>query len=581
MSDQESSDEQSVGGGQPAAACQSPKADFSLFSEEGPFQHYPGPALMLGHNGVVLAANAKARPLVEAIKRGGDPELRAAIADALSGQTAQVSPLLLEASALRGESESQALDLVVMPWGQGTAVLILGRDITLERNLREALIESRQRYKDLIEASHEFVWETDAEGRFVFVSPRGALGYAAKELIGLRAAELLVEEEPAPGPFSTQKPLEDAELWVSRADDEPVCLLVTASPLQGADGTWSGARGVARDVTERREKESDLAHGRNQERLLSYILGLVRSELEPGRMLGAAAGALVPALPAEGVAIYEFPAGKGKAPHRAVETGAAIPEEALKEALEELQGEEVTVELEMDDGLLMLQTTAFEGKVNGAVCLWRSLQQGDWSDDDKGLVEDLTEQLGLAIEQLQRQEELEKQSSIDPLTGLLNRRSFEQRLQQRLEQAPGAWRDGVLFYVDLDNFKQVNDSFGHDRGDAALVAVANILNRFTRRQDLAARLGGDEFALFLVDIPMAVAVRKARTLVRASAQLKQFSPPGAAPLGFSVGLAVTDPNRRESLESLMKRADKAMYEVKHGGKSGLAVAPDSREENAA
>ncbi|MDJ0970584.1 MAG: diguanylate cyclase [Kiloniellales bacterium] len=558
-----------------------PGGEFSLFNEDGPLWHYPGPALVVGGNAVVLAANAKARTLVEMLTRGGTHELRSAIDDALAGSSTQLSPLVIEAGLLSTEGDSQALDLAVMPWGRGTAALILGRDVTLERNLREALIESRQRYKDLIEASHEFVWETDAKGCFSFVSPRGALGYSAKELIGRRAEELLFEDEPAPGPFSTETPLEDVEVWVARADEEPACLLLNASPLLGPDERWRGARGVASDVTERRQQESEQARNRNQERLLSYILGLVRSELEPGRMLGAAAAALVPALPAAGVAVYRLAEDGEDTPHRAVETGVAIPEELLDEALEELDGEEMTVDLETDDGLLMLHTTAHDGQVNGAICLWRRLADGPWSDEDRGLVEELSVQLGLAIEQMRRQETLEKDSAIDPLTGLLNRRSFERSLEERLMQAPGAWRDGVLFFVDLDNFKQVNDRFGHDRGDAALVAVAGILNRFTRRQDLAARLGGDEFALFLVDIPLEAARRKARTLVRAANQLKPFSPPDGPALGFSVGLAVTDPNRRETLAALMKRADKAMYKVKHGGKSGLAIAPACREEDAA
>ena len=164
---------------------------------------------------------------------------------------------------------------------------------------------------------------------------------------------------------------------------------------------------------------------------------------------------------------------------------------------------------------------------------------------------------------------------------MLNRRAFHEQLEQRLDHAPGAWRDGALFYVDLDNFKQVNDRFGHDRGDAALVAVAGILTRLTRRQDLAARLGGDEFALFLVDIPLEAAVRKARTMIRSAAQLGHFSHPDDLPLGFSVGLAITDPKRREHLDSLMARADAAMYEVKHGGKGGLSIAAEPAEEDAA
>jgi len=92
-----------------------------------------------------------------------------------------------------GATTERAYDVVVLPWADSTVALVLGRDVTLERSLRAALVESRQRYKDLVEISNDFAWETDAEGRFVFVSPRGALGYPATELVGRPAAELLLD----------------------------------------------------------------------------------------------------------------------------------------------------------------------------------------------------------------------------------------------------------------------------------------------------------------------------------------------------------------------------------------------------
>src|SRR3546814_12535032 len=109
---------------------------------------------------------------------------------ALAGNAAQVSPLLVKAGPGTTAAE-RAFDVVVLPWASGTVALLLGRDVTLERSLRAALVESRQRYKDLVEISNDFAWETDGEGRFAFVSPRGALGYPAPALVGRPAHELL------------------------------------------------------------------------------------------------------------------------------------------------------------------------------------------------------------------------------------------------------------------------------------------------------------------------------------------------------------------------------------------------------
>src|SRR3546814_3704658 len=113
----------------------------------------------------------------------------------------------------------RAFDVVVLPWASGPVALLLGRDVTLERSLRAALVESRQRYKDLVEISNDFAWETDGEGRFAFVSPRGALGYPATALVGRSAHELLLDpsvgDDAAASPFTARSMVEEAELWRS------------------------------------------------------------------------------------------------------------------------------------------------------------------------------------------------------------------------------------------------------------------------------------------------------------------------------------------------------------------------------
>ncbi|MEE8506784.1 MAG: sensor domain-containing diguanylate cyclase [Kiloniellales bacterium] len=550
--------------------------DLGLLTPGGPFEHYPGAVLVAGRNGLVLGANPAAEPIAKLLKRGAPAELRDAIDSAVAGRPAQINPLLLPAEGAGG-SPGSAFDLAVLPWGDGTAALLLGRDITLERTLRSALIESRQRYKDLVEASSDFAWETDAEGRFSFVSSQGALGYAAAQLVNAPAPELVIDHpEGQDTPFTTRVPLQEVEVWVRRADGEPACLILTALPLIGLDGEWCGARGLCRNITDERRHEARLASDRHRERLLGYILGIVRDEMDPAYMLSAAAGALVPALPASGACIYRRGA-KGEF-LCAAQAGELPPERLVDDALGSIagSGDGGGIELVDQAGALFAEATRFDGTCNGAVILWRVGATGPWNEEDRFLLSEIAGQVGLANRQLERQEELEELSSTDPLTGLLNRRSFMEALAERYAVTGGRRAGGALFYIDLDNFKLVNDRHGHQQGDLVLVTLSRILREHTRGHDLAARLGGDEFALFIEGITATSAEQKAREILRAGVELAAYSSGADAPLGLSVGVAVYDPQQREEVQDLVDRADRAMYRVKRRGKGGLEIAaPDN------
>jgi len=150
-------------------------ASGALLSAGGAFAQFPGAVLLAGHNGIVLSANDLAEPIRQVLQSGRHEELRTAVQAALGGTAAQVNPLVLRVSEAAATTE-RAFDVVVLPWADGTVALLHGPDVTLERTLRAALLDSRQRYKDHVEISNDFAWETDAEGCFVFGSPRGARG---------------------------------------------------------------------------------------------------------------------------------------------------------------------------------------------------------------------------------------------------------------------------------------------------------------------------------------------------------------------------------------------------------------------
>lgn len=547
-----------------------------------PLEKFPCPAVIAGPNGVILDANAAGEPIAQLLRGGGGADLRTAIAGAQQGRPGQVNPLLLNADGAK-PGTGLAFDVAVLPWGEGPTVLLLARDITLERSLRAALIESRQRYKDLVEAASDFAWETDTAGCFTFVSSSGALGYSAAQLVGTPVHELEHSGLQGESPFTTRTKVVDSELWLRQADGDPACLLATALPLYDAEGEWRGARGLCRNVTAEREQEARLASDRHRERLLSYILGILRDEMDPAQVLSAACNALIPALPASGAAVYRLdPAGQLLC---AAQAGGLPGDDGIAEVVRRIgQGEdEIQIALDSADGpgVLYARTTRFQETWNGMLCLWRLGAAESWSREDRRLLGEVAGQIGLTNQQVARQEELEKLSSTDPLTGLHNRRSFLGELERRCSRH-AAWRGGAaLFFIDLDNFKAANDRHGHQHGDRVLVTVARILREQTRSRDLVARLGGDEFALFVEDIGSSAASHRAAAICSAVAALRDLSGDEAHPLGCSVGVAFCAPDRQENAGDIVERADAAMYRVKHRGKGGIEIderaGPDAGE----
>jgi diguanylate cyclase (GGDEF)-like protein len=153
----------------------------------------------------------------------------------------------------------------------------------------------------------------------------------------------------------------------------------------------------------------------------------------------------------------------------------------------------------------------------------------------------------------------------------LNRRGFEAQLKGAVAAARATGGSGALVYVDLDNFKQINDRRGHAEGDAALRVAAELLRRSVRAGDLVARLGGDEFAAWMDGVDGSEVLRRGEELVRAAAALQRFVPDSDKKIGFSVGIALLRPDRDASEADLLARADRAMYQVKHGAKGGVAL----------
>ncbi|MFZ2726700.1 MAG: diguanylate cyclase [Methylococcaceae bacterium] len=179
----------------------------------------------------------------------------------------------------------------------------------------------------------------------------------------------------------------------------------------------------------------------------------------------------------------------------------------------------------------------------------------------EGVVYDITERIAEEIN-------VRHEADYDALTGLLRKQAAERQLNRPVNANTGKL---VLLLLDLDYFKEVNDTYGHEAGDQVLVEIAHRFKGCVRTSDIVARLGGDEFLIVLVNCVSAeYAQQIARNIVVAISKTIQISATVKVQVGVSIGIAI-ESGAEQTLEKLYKAADQAMYEVKRQGRNGFAI----------
>jgi diguanylate cyclase (GGDEF)-like protein/PAS domain S-box-containing protein len=402
-----------------------------------------------------------------------------------------------------------------------------GVELGFDAALRRALVDSRQRYKDLLELAADLVWETDAAGRFVFLRPDRVLGFSGEALLGSEA-RALTPDNVLPGVFRTRTPVRAVDVWLRDAEGAVRCLSAAAVPVLDENGGWIGARGVCRDVTADRARERSVAETGARERLAAHFLQILRDEPSPREALRRGLTALAHAVGACGGQIV-------------------VP------------GNEEPILVGVRGAERVARAIRWGGRALGTLEFWRDTTFGE---DDGHLLADAEIQVAGALAHAEAQERLVAMARIDDRTGLLNRRAFLDELGARQPL------NGVLLYLDLDGFKAINDALGHAAGDAVLADVGRALREGTRPGDLVARLGGDEFAVWLERSSPEAAAAIARRLREGVAGIGRRMGGVAGALDVSIGLA----GSCGDVEALLGRADAAMYAAKRAGKGRLREA---------
>lgn len=208
-----------------------------------------------------------------------------------------------------------------------------------------------------------------------------------------------------------------------------------------------------------------------------------------------------------------------------------------------------------------------EGRGDGVVGVLTVVRDGKpYADEERRLFDSLVGQAGVSMENVDLHDQVKRQAVTDGLTGLTNHRRFDQVLDAEIERARRYGNDLSLLMLDVDDFKRVNDAYGHPRGDAVLREVAAVLRANSRDVDEAARYGGEEMALVLPQTSLEGAYAIAERVRHAIAAIRVSVPEHADDIQVTASIGVAASASADK-ESLIAAADTALYEAKRAGKN--------------
>jgi len=435
---------------------------------------------------------------------------------------------------------------------------LTSRDITDRKAAEEALRAQTQRLESILQNMKDAVVVFDVRKNVVLANPAAATiaqqvhgelpSVEWRQELSTRAVDgsvLSATDGPVARALRGQGS-QTVEVLVSGNSGTSVALSVTVSPI--LDGNViTGCVCVCRDITERQLAQKEIEESEHRMRVLA--------EASFEGVAITKAGIVVDANPT-------FASWFGRTPEDIIgEVGLSLFAPESREQVRTRSGQSGFYEANM----LRPDGTRFPVEVRGRDATFHG------KTVRIAAIRDVTERKRQEAELRQQAEQLKALSLSDELTQLFNRRGFMEHARQQLRSALRSRRSSCLFFVDLNGMKHINDTFGHDAGDRALVATAGVLRTVFREADIVSRLGGDEFAVLAAECgPDDIAgVRQ-----RLRACVAEFNERAGElfELSLSVGSAAYDGHAEIDVERLLEDADAAMYREKRAMKESNQVA---------
>jgi diguanylate cyclase (GGDEF)-like protein/PAS domain S-box-containing protein len=422
--------------------------------------------------------------------------------------------------------------------------LVISHENITERKRAESQILFQSH---LLASVEQAVIATNLDGIITYWNPfaEKLYGWAAAEAIGSNIVDVTPSDITREQAAQIMSRLKEGHSWsgeflVRHRDGTTFPMHVTDSPIRNKNGRLIGIVGISTDISERKKAEREL-----------QLAAMVYQAIGDAIIVANAQDEIVAVNPA-------FTQLTGYAEHEVIG-------QSVKLFFSKRNGSGFHDQVRH----FLEKTGRWQGKV------WTCRRDGedlaqwlmiDTVYDEYGGVRHHVGMLSGVTDQKLAEETIWRQANFDLLTGLPNRSMFHERLEHEIMKAARAGRSLALMFIDLDHFKEVNDTLGHDMGDVLLKEAAQRLSGSIRQVDTVARLGGDEFTIIMGDLDDVESVeRVAQEILRKLAEPFQLLPETVY-VSASIGITLY-PGDATGVEALLKNADQAMYAAKNLGRN--------------
>jgi diguanylate cyclase (GGDEF)-like protein/PAS domain S-box-containing protein len=444
-------------------------------------------------------------------------------------------------------------DIIITPIldsnGVCTHILGIGKDMTEGRKNQEELIQMKALHESFFKSTVAAIDVHDLSNRILDVNPAFEViyGYKREEVLGKELSMIVpkdgVDSKKIFDLVVNGGSINDMEAVRRRKDGSMIEVSLSLSPLRNAEGKITSVAAITRDISERKIAEKKLMESEERYRLIAENMTDLVLLLDPKRKVLYASPSY------QTVLGFQPPEGALLNTEQIFQEDRPMVIKSFENIVKSRQSN--TVEYRFQHGLghfVWLETNRTpvldeKGELNGVLCVSREITK-----------------------RKQQEAELERMAFYDYLTGALNRRVFMDRLRQQIVLSKRTKESFAVMFLDIDRFKWVNDTLGHDVGDELLVQLVKRVKTCIREMDMLARLGGDEFAILLPKISSIVDVSEVAKRILAMLQEPWKIRDHEFITTSSIGISQY-PFCGEDTSTLLKNADEALYKAKQLGRN--------------